>query len=456
MSRRLLQLLTVAGACALLAPAAALADAPWSAPVAQPGQLSSATATPNGAVVTLVGANRSQPPNTAALLARLDPVSGAATSSTGVDLGGGLVAGYARNAIAVAGTSIGPSGTIDTASRVRVGTTSASGGTPVLHTLSGTQGQNVSALVGNLRGDVALATRGGTSHGQSRMIYLRRAGTSTFTRILTIPVSSQGRDVTVAVGPSGDVLVVWEDRHVVMARHRGAHGTWGAAHKLGPGVQSHLQAAVDQTGRLMAAWASQRVGEGEAATSPAVRFVTAAPGHGFGAVRTLELSTATNGNVAVAGPAVRLVVTGPSRALLAWTSFDGTTFAVQARTIAAGHLGTTQTVSPAGTDAVLGDVAVAPPATGSVDGPTVVTWLSGLHGSTTPAGTAARVFAAVRGTGMTDFDGAEAVSEPGSDVPFAPAALVVPGSARAFAFFAHLRSDAPPLGEAAVRAPITP
>jgi hypothetical protein len=221
-------------------------------------------------------------------------------------------------------------------------------------------------------------------------------------------------------------------------------------------VQSHLQAAVDQTGRLLVAWASQRVGEGEAATTPAVRFVTAAPGHGFGGLRTLEPSTAAGGNVAVAGPVVRLVVTAPARAALAWTSFDGTRFSVRTRTVVSGHLGSTQVVSPAGTDAVLGDVAAAPAATGTADGPAVVTWLAGLHGSTPPAGGAARVFAAARGAGTATFGAAEAVSEPGSDVPFAPAAVVVPGSGRALAFFAHLRSDGPPLGEAAIRAPIAP
>lgn len=102
----------------------------------------------------------------------------------------------------VAGTSLGPSGTIDAESRVRAGTTSAAGGTPTLHTLSGTQNQNVSALDGNARGDAALVTRRGTS----RMVFLRRHGSSTFSRILTIAVTSQARDMSVALARSRGIL----------------------------------------------------------------------------------------------------------------------------------------------------------------------------------------------------------------------------------------------------------
>ncbi|HMJ37158.1 MAG TPA: hypothetical protein VK501_24860 [Baekduia sp.] len=450
---KLTRLLSTAGAVALLAPAAASADAPWSAPVAIPGTASGPGAvTPAGRAVALDPSSSVQAPGTPSELVRLDPGTGAALSATGVGLAAAFVTDYAQDAVAVAGTSLGPSGTIDEQSRVRAGTTSAAAGTPTLRTLSGTQNQNVSALDGNARGDVAFVTRGGSS----RMVFLRRHGATTFSRILTIGVTSQARDITVAVGPDGDLLVAWEDRHEVMARHRGVHGTWGAAHRLGPGVQSHLQAAVDPTGRLLVAWASQRVGEGDAATSPDVRFVTAAPGHGFGGLRTPESARSGSGsNVAVAAPAVRLVVTARSRALLAWTSFDGTRFSVRVSALSAGHIGAAQVLSPAGQDAVLGDVATTP-GTGSSDGPTVVLWRSGPHGSDVPAGTTSRVFASARAAGTASFGAPEAVSEAGSDVPFAPTALVVPGTARPLALLSHLQASGPGISESSVRAPITP
>ena len=138
--------------------------------------------------------------------------------------------------------------------------------------------------MGNARGDVALSTRG----LRSRLIFLRRKGTTTFSRVLTINVSSNARDVTVALSPDGQLLVVWEDRHEVFARHRGTSGSWGAVHTLGPGVQSNLQAAMDSTGRMLVAWKSQRVNEGESNSPAVVSFITAAPGHGFGSRRTIE------------------------------------------------------------------------------------------------------------------------------------------------------------------------
>src|SRR3954451_1621051 len=279
--------LVLAALAALLAIAApvALADPPWSTPAPLPGAGNGpATATARGHVAAIVSANRSQPPNAASQLLRLEPTTGAVQSSTPVDLAGAAITAYAGDSIAVAGTSIRPSGTVDDQSRVRAGTARGASGAPALRTLSGTEGQNVTALVGNVRGDVALATRG----LRTRLISLRRTGTSAFSRVLTINVSSTARGVTVAVSPDAQLLVVWEDRHEVFARHRGARGTWGAAHTLGPGIQSDLQAGMDRTGRMLVAWKSQRVNEGESTAPAVVSFITAAGGRGFGTRRTIE------------------------------------------------------------------------------------------------------------------------------------------------------------------------
>src|SRR3954471_16610728 len=376
----------------------AAADPPWSVPTPVPGVGNGpAAATARGHVAALTISDRNRAPSTASQLVRLNPADGAVAASTGIDLAGAAIAPYATDAIAVAGSSIGPSGTLDDQSRVRAGTTSAAGGTPVLRTLSGTQSQNVTALIGNTRGDVALSTRGLTS----RLFFLRRKGTTTFSRVLTLKVSSTARGVTVTLSPDGQLLVVWEDRHEVFARHRGTGGGWGAVHTLGPGVQSNLQAAMDRTGRMLVAWKSQRVNEGEASDPAVVDFITAAPGRGFGRRRTIETVGQTG---FVAAPGVRLSVTTRDQALLAWTGFDGAHFVVRAAPLSQGRVGARQQLSPTGADAVLGDVATAS------DGRALVLWRSNVAGADPVAGTQPHLFGNVRAAAAMTFGAPDAIS----------------------------------------------
>jgi hypothetical protein len=422
----------------------ALADPPWSPPAVVPGVGNGlAAATARGHVAALVASNRAQPPGTASQLLRLNPADGSVLSSTGVDLGAAAITAYASDAIAVAGSSIGPSGTIDDQSRVRAGTTSGASGAPALRTLSGTQDQNVTALVGNARGDVALSTRGLSS----RLIFLRRKGSSVFSLVLTIKVSSTARDVTVALSPDGQLLVVWEDRHEVFARHRGTSGTWGAVHTLGPGVQSNLQAAMDSTGRMLVAWKSQRVNEGESNEPAVVSFITAAPGHGFGSRRTVETVGPTGAGRFVSAPGVRLAVTGSDQALLAWTGFDATNFVVRAMSISRGHLGPRQVLSPAGTDAVLGDIAAAS------DGRALALWRSGVGGADPDPGRQPHLFANVRAAGAAAFTGAEALGGAATEVLSPPTAAVDPQSRRPIALFTDFLTSRPLVS---VRPPTVP
>jgi hypothetical protein len=104
----------------------AAADPPWSVPIPVPGVGNgAAAATARGHVAALTISNRNQAPSTASQLVRLNPADGAVLSSTGIDLADAAITPYATDAIAVAGSSIGPSGTVDDQSRVRAGTTSA-------------------------------------------------------------------------------------------------------------------------------------------------------------------------------------------------------------------------------------------------------------------------------------------------------------------------------------------
>jgi hypothetical protein len=441
-----------AAACVVLiaavAAAPALADPPWSAPTPVPGVANGpAAATPSGNVLAFTDANRTQPPGTASQLLRIGAADGAVRSSVGVDLASTAIAPYASDHVAVAGTSIGSSGTIDSGSRVRVGTVSGASGAPALRTLSGTQSQNVTALVGNTRGDVALSTRG----GQTRVIWLKKRGSSTFAKVLTIRVSSTARDVTVALSPDGQLLVVWEDKHEVFARHRGARGTWGSAHRLGPGIQSDLQAAMDATGRMLVAWKSQRVSEGQSNAPAVVSFITAAPGHGFGSRRTIETVGQLGAGRFVASPGVRLAVTTRDQALLAWTGFDGAHFVVRAAPVSTGHVGARQTLSPAGTDAVLGDAAVAS------DGRGLVLWRSSVAGADPVPGQQPRVFGNVRGAGATTFGAPEAISDGTQAVLNQPTAVVDPQTRRPIALFTDFGTQtAPAQPLVSVRPPAVP
>ena len=354
-----------------------------------------------------------------------EPADGSVLSSTGVDLGDAAIAPFASDAIAVAGTSIGPSGTIDDESRVRAGS-DAGGGRRAhpAHALGHPEPERHRP-----RGQRPRRRRAATRGLRSRLIFLRRKGTTTFSRVLTINVSSNARDVTVALSPDGQLLVVLEDRHEVFARHRGTSGSWGAVHTLGPGVQSNLQAAMDSTGRMLVAWKSQRVNEGESNAPAVVSFITAAPGHGFGSRRTIETVGQTGAGRFVGAPGVRLAVTGSDQALLAWTGFDGTNFVVRAMPISRGRLGTRQVLSPSGTDAVLGDIAAA------TDGRALALWRSAVAGADPVAGQQPHLFGNVRAAAATTFGGPEAVGGAATEVLSPPTAAIDPQTRRPIALF---------------------
>jgi hypothetical protein len=391
MSRPLLVLLTAA---ALVAPATALAAAPWSAPATIPNALGSSTpiaVTPAGTAVLVAPISRTaagSPAGPPSELVALAP-NGEPGAAQPVNVAAGLLTTYARNRVAVAGSTL-VDGTITDRSHSTVALGTAGGALGAAHGLSGSTGQHVMGLAGNARGDLAVVT-GDASH--VRTLYVRRAGTTSFRAALRIAVGSRARGATVAVGPKGDVLVVCEDNHEILARHLGSTGHAGEVHRIGDGVQSQLQAAIDDSGRLEVAWKTQRVSEGESNTPAIVRFATAAPGHGFGAQRTVETAGGSGTGRFVAAPGVRLIAEADGSTLLAWTGFDAGHFVVRATEVIGGHRGTPQTLSPAGEDAVLGDAAT------GADGAAIVAWRSGVQGADPVPGATPTVFASFRGAG---------------------------------------------------------
>lgn len=421
--------ITLAALAAAAFPATAIAAPPWTAPVTVPGAIapSATTYTAGGQGVML--ATNARDSTTGASQLDLLGADGTLTAAVPLSFAASALASYGSGRIAVAGRTLSSSGqyagTIDDTSTIvtRLGTP---GNLGARRTVAGTKGQQLYALASNASGLMAIATGG----LRSRSVYIRKPGTSTFSRKLTIRVSSLARNATVAVGKIGDVLFVYEDEHAIRARHIGPRGTVGAVHRLGAGVQSVLQAIVNDNGRLSVAWKSQRVSEGESNTPALVWFTTSAPGRSFGAARWIAIVGRPGAGRYVGAPAIRLLAIG-NDALLANTGFDGASYTVEARQVANGHLGAAQRLSPAGIDAALSDAAV------TASGAQVVAWRTGIAGadsSGTPGDTPpphTPVLASVRPTTATGFGAPELVTAPDADVFDTPLAALDPVSGRA-------------------------
>jgi hypothetical protein len=431
MSRLLLLFASLAALVA--APATAVAAAPWSQPVQVPGVIGQATplaVTPSGTAVLLGQVGRDALGSTGAG-SEVVPLGADGRPGTPqpVSLAAGLLTTYAKGHIAVAGSTL-VDGTITERSHATVALGTPSNLGPA-RGLTGSTGQHVFALAGNLRGDVAVVT-GDAAH--VRTLYVRRAGSTTFRVALRTPVGSRARGAAVALCPRGDVLVAWEDNHVIFARHLGPTGHAGAVHRIGDGVQSQLQAAIDDRGRLEVAWKAQRVSEGESVTPAIIRFATAAPGHGFGPQRTVETVGASGAGRFVSAPGVRLVPEGGTRTLLAWTGFENGHFVVRATDVVDGHRGAAQTLSPVTEDSVLGDAA------GRADGAAIVAWRSGVQGADPVPGQPPTVFVSRRDPRASTFGGPEQVSPANENVLTAPFAALDPASGRSFVAYSLLSS----------------
>jgi hypothetical protein len=428
--RRTPAVLAVAAAAVLAAPAGASAAAPWSDPATLPG----AAPTPAPLIITGGGralafpaADRSAaaPAGAVTEIVSLNPATGAAAGPPrGLSIASVMAQAYSRDHYVIAGSTLDSRGTISDKSHVQVGFGTGGGDLGPLKGIAGSTGEHAFALATNDDGVVAIVL--GTT--KERRLLIRRPNGRGFVQAFSTKVGSQGRGATVAVGAKGDVLVVWENEHHIFARHVGTSGGVGAVHHIGDGVQAHLQAAVESGGRLMAAWASQRVNEGEAATPATVSFATAAPGKGFSKAKQIE-SVGVNGTGrAVSDPAVRLVTGGAS--LLAWTGFDASSshFVVRVMQLNGGHTSAPQTVSSTGVNAVLGDLSV------DVDGSAGLIWRTGVAGADGD-GTPQQVQAAVRPSPSQPFGAPEtiAAAPTGGSLPFAPRIALAPATGAALA-----------------------
>jgi len=379
-------------------PASASAGPPWSPP--QPAGAVVATGgllTTTGGARVLAGISTERSLASPTVLATLGE-DGAVTARQELEIA------YSRatavgNRIVVAGSR--PSKTTRGAERapvqVALGRPGAVGSPRALR---GTRGQWVSSLAG--RGAmIALVTATMYNRGvEQRSLWIRRGGRA-FRRVLTFRPGSLSRETAVAVGPRGDVLLVWQARRAIRARHFGSSGRPGRVRTLGTGVQAALQANL-ASARMEVAWKSQRVGEGDAHTPARIVYVSAPRSGRFGPPRTAGRSSLLGTGNYVRSPGVRLVPAGDGTSLLAWTDYDGEHFRVRVAGVRAGAVGAPQTVSAPGDDAVLGDLAVSPKGA-------LVTWLTGTRGN--DASGPQHVAAAFRAPGAPAFGAPELVSD---------------------------------------------
>lgn len=412
--------------------ASAVADAPWSVPAAVDGVASTTTllTTQLGGRV-LVGGSSRRSPAPPTVVARLRSDGSTAHEQT-LPIDFATAAAYARAGIVVAGSRpvLAPNTAAQAPVLVAVGSVRGRDGIGAPRALPGSAGQRVLAVGGNpANGVIAVVTGSMYNAGApTRTVWLRNGGS--FRRALTFPAGTYARDAAVAVGARGDVLVTWQAHRTIYARRFDPAGRPKAVQRLGAGVQSSLQARIDDDGRLEVAWQSQRVSEGFAATPATVSFTSAPPGGRFAPAHVVGGSSLTGIGRYVMRPGVRLVGTGPDTSALAWTDFDGTRFRVKVADVTAGIVGRAQAVSPADDDAVLGDLAFSPA------GGQLVLWLTGTRGNDSSG--PQRVAAAVRPPGARAFGAPVLVSPPGTPTPFAPSGAVDSRTGERFASWTTL------------------
>ena len=416
----------VLAVAALAAPATASAAPPWSPPQAAPGVGGGdRLLTTAGGDRVLVGVAPERSPATQTVLATLGP-DGAQTGRQLVRIENARTT-VAGDRIVVAGSR--PVRNARGAERAPVLVASGPpGAVGAPRPLPGTRGQSVSSVAA--RGStVAVVTASMRHRGVTTRSLWTRRGNRVFRRLLTFRPGPWARDTAVAIGPRGDVLLVWQERRAIRARHFSPSGRRGPLRTLGRGVQSALQANL-ASGRMEVAWMSQRVGEGDAHTPARIAYVSAPRGGRFGRPRTVGGSSLLGTGNYVMRPGVRLMPAGGEASVLAWTDYDGEHFRVLTADVGAGVVGAAQAVSTPGDDAVLADLAVSPQGA-------VVSWFTGTRG-TDPSGPR-HVAAAFRGPAETEFGAPELVSDAEA---LGPGSVAIDAAGRPFAAWTRLDSSA--------------
>ena len=392
------RLVALAWLLALIVPAAAVADPPWS----PPGNVSAphlfvdpvdVTASADGTALAWWAwqDGTGTAARTGWSLASRPPGATAFGAQRSAPSGTVAVEAYAKTrAIALTDRALGPANIGRTRLSAAFGATSGSFGSQ--RTVADGPRLDRPVLNANANGDAAIAyfqDRGTTN--DRVMVSLRRAGGSFSTPFQV----GQGpiRSVAIAVGTRGDVLVAWDARGTIRARYaRSFSAGFQPIETISsdPTFFAQMQALVDDRGRCYLAWSAQLLTEG-GTRGPVFNEVAVRPvGHHFRAAQLLERDGSNRSQAPVA------IVTTGHDASVAWTGFDGANSRVRvASTDPSARFGARQDVSPAGRDGVVSDLAYR-------SGITLVVWDNGSFDAN-------QVFAAVAPPGAP-FAAPEAVS----------------------------------------------
>jgi hypothetical protein len=255
----------------------------------------------------------------------------------------------------------------DANSQLRVAFGSASGSFGASHLIVKRPGIARPVLAGNARGDLALVWFEDRGTSNDRVyVSVRLAGGSFGAPILL--AQERVRNVSVAVGLVGRVLVAWDARGIVRTRMKpGFRSAFFRTDTIESEdtFSADLRTAVADSGRAYVAWGAQLRTEG--GTTGPVFFEAAvrpASGRRFRPAQLLDrLPDARSANPLE----IALVGNG---AIVGWTGFDGTANRVRvAETDATARFGPPTDVSP--TDSTLTDVAA------GADGRRLVVWTTG-------------------------------------------------------------------------------
>jgi hypothetical protein len=237
-------------------------------------------------------------------------------------------------------------------------------------------------VAGNQRGDAAALVGGCYACLRNELrLATRRAGTRftkpvRVTRRVIVPDEYGGGVApVVAVGPSGDVAVVWTapatqpgEALTLRARIR-RNGRWSSAEQVvGESLPfGHATARIDADGRVVVAWSAQpgvSAGEETEITGPPSFFLaTAGPDRRFTPARRLEDGMMTGpGSWLPRTGTIDVELDGRGRGFVGWPGVQSGEQVVRVATLDGSRVGTTQTVGTG----VFADLAVAPGGTAAI------------------------------------------------------------------------------------------
>jgi hypothetical protein len=213
-------------------------------------------------------------------------------------------------------------------------------------------------IAGNRRGDVAIAIGEETDGKIRTTVWVQRAGSDRFRRVLRLPEDKAssvvaGVPAALALEADGDLLVSYQVGRTLWVQAARRSGKLGTAQALGPmRTWTRPEVLFSSEGRVTLAWAS--VSRTEGTYGPGrYRLVTGMRGKAFGRPQVLGGTDTSTDSIDVTG--VRLVVRGTG-ALVAWTASEDRRFVVRAAPVTSGRAGTSMLVTPAGAPGRLQDL----------------------------------------------------------------------------------------------------